>query len=160
MNRRPLCRLQIEELEPRAVPALFSGGHLVGCPSVAETVTAQLTGGATASGNIPSGLLRGKVALSNVMMNQSGLTDTFAATLTIKTKLGNVTIQASGSVGLPAGSLNGTGTVTGGTRAFQGVTGTLALGGTVDLATGSLHGTLTGMVCGSAMHHGHGHHHH
>lgn len=155
MRRRRFCRPQLEELEPRAVPALFAGGHLVGCHPVNETIATGLGGGTSASGNIPSGLLHGKVALSNVTTSRSFLKEDFGATLTITTTSGTVRIDASGSVNLLSGSVNGSGTIVRGTGAFQGVTGSLALQGTADLLGKTLHGTLTGMVCGPGAHRGH-----
>jgi hypothetical protein len=69
--------------------------------------------------------------------------------------MGSVRINASGSVNLLSGSVNGSGTVVRGTGAFQGVSGTLSLQGTADLLSKTLHGTLTGMVCGPGAHPGH-----
>jgi hypothetical protein len=156
MKPHRFCRLQLEELEQRSVPApLFSGGHLVGCHTIRETVTTGLTGGTSASGNIPSGLLHGQVTLRNVVTSRSFLRENFGGTLIITTPLGTVRIQTSGSVNLLTGSVHGSGTVTHGTGAFQGVTGSLSLQGTAHNASQTFHGTLTGMVCGPGAHHTH-----
>jgi hypothetical protein len=153
MNRSP-CRLHVEELEQRAVPTpFFVGGHFFGCHTIRETIATGLNSTTSASGNIPSGLLRGKVALSNVMTSRSFITEKFAGTLTITTPLGTVRIQASGSVNLLTGSVHGFGTITRGTDAFRGVSGTLALQGKADDANNTLFGTLTGTICGPGAHH-------
>jgi hypothetical protein len=150
------CLLRVEELEQRAVPArFFADGHLVGCHAIRETITTGLNSATSASGNVPSGLLHGKVALSNVTTSQSFLKENFGGTLTITTARGTVTIRASGDVSLLSGSVNGTGTVTGGTGAFRGATGDLAFSGTADLLSQTLHGVLTGTICGPGAHKAH-----
>jgi hypothetical protein len=146
--------LRVEELEQRAVPApFFVNGHLVGCHAIQETITTGLKGPTSASGNIPSGLLHGKVALSNVTTNQSFLTENFSGTVTITTSRGTLTIPASGDVNLLTGAVNGSGTVSGGTGAFRGATGNVTLTGTADLLSQTVHGVLTGMLCGQGAHH-------
>jgi hypothetical protein len=153
MNRRASC-LQIEELEQRTVPTLFFvGGRLVGCHPIHETINTGLNSTTSASGNIPNGLLRGKVALGNVVTSRSFLKENFGGTITITTTMGTLTIQSSGSVNILSGSTNGSGQVTHGTGAFQGATGSVALQGTTDLLGKTLHGTLTGMICGRGAHH-------
>ena len=158
MNHR-LCCLQVEELAHRAVPApLFAGGHLVGCHTIRETITTGLNAGTSAAGNIPSGLLQGKVVLSNVVTGRSFITEKFAGTLTIITALGTVRIQAFGSDNLLTGSVHGSGTITRGTGAFQGATGTLSLRGAADNSSKTFDGTLTGTICGPRAHHPHAGH--
>src|SRR6516225_7987343 len=105
MKRDWLCRPQLEEMEQRAAPApLFSGGHLVGCHPIRETITTELTGGTSGSGNIPGGLLQGHVTLSHVVTSRSFLRQNFGGTLTITTPLRTVRVQAWGSVNLLTGS--------------------------------------------------------
>jgi hypothetical protein len=158
MKQRP-CRLQLEELEQRTVPTpFFSGGHFVGCHPIRENITTGLHSRTSASGNIPNGLLQGKVALSNLVTSRSFLKEDFSGTLTITTTRGTIRIDASGSLGLLSGSVGGMGTVKGGTGAFQGVTGTVFLQGTADLIAQTLQGTLTGTICGQGAHHAHGNH--
>jgi hypothetical protein len=158
MKRGPY-RLCVEELEQRAVPTpFFVGGHFFGCHVIRESISTGLKSGSSGSGNIPSGLLHGKVTLSNVMTSRSFITEHFAGTLTITTAMGTVRIQAFGSVNLLTGSVHGNGTVTHGTDAFQGVSGSLALQGTADEASNTLHGILTGMICGPGAHRKHASH--
>jgi hypothetical protein len=159
MQRRRACRLQFEQLEQRDVPAaLFSGGHLVGCHAVHETIAAQLNGPVNAAGNIPSGLLKGTVSLKNETTSRSFLSVDFGGILTIITKKGNINLQNSGSFNILTGKVSGSGTIVGGTGAFQGATGNVSLQGTGDAVAKSINATLTGMICGPGAHHGHAHH--
>jgi hypothetical protein len=159
MQRRQRCRLQVEQLERRDVPAaLFANGHLVGCHAVQETVTAQLNGPVNASGNIPNGLLKGKVSLKNETMSRSFLSVNFGGVLTVITKRGNINLQNSGSFNILTGKVSGSGTVVGGTGAFRGATGDVTLGGTGDVGTQTIHALLTGTICGPGAHHAHASH--
>jgi hypothetical protein len=154
-SHRP-CRLRVEELEQRAVPAVFfANGHLVGCHPIHETVAAQLNGPVNAAGNIPSGLLKGTVSLAHETTSQSFLTYNFGGTLVIQTKLGNINLQNSGSFNILSGKVSGSGRIAGGTGAFKGATGTVILQGTGDALSKTINATLTGMICGPGAHHRH-----
>jgi hypothetical protein len=151
MKPRNHHRPRVEELEQRAVPA----AHLVGCHALNETVEAQFNGSASAVGNIPSGLLRGKVSLSDTVVFSDFVSTTITGTLTITTKQGKVTIQDRGTLLGLTGAFTDSGTITGGTGRFKGVTGTIFVQGTVNLMSRTVSATLTGMICGPAAHGGH-----
>jgi hypothetical protein len=148
MKRCSPFRPRVEELERRAVLA----AHLTGCHALNETIHAHLGNRALrAVGNIQGGLLDGKVTLNDIYTSFTGPNFTqVAGTLTIITNQGKVRIDNSGSAGeLSAGGpLRLTGTITGGTGRFKGVTGTVAVQGRFNIALSTVNATLTGMICG------------
>jgi len=164
MIRRNQYRLQFEELEQRAVPAVL-GGHLTGHHAINTTFSGTFTPPATVQGTIGSSLLRGTVSLNGHITSLPGFDPvTFAGTLTIHTKQGNVFTDNTGSVSslhgiptIPTGTFTDNAVITGGTGKFKGVTGQLTITGNYNALTSSANGTITGTINGASGHH---HHHH
>ena len=157
MKLRHRYRLQVEELEQRAVPAGLTGHH-----AIHTTLTAMFTPPATINGTFGSGLLRGTVSLSGTIVGVGPPTATAIGILTIHTKQGSVTTQDTLSVPtMSNGTIPPTGTfmdiavITGGTGKFKGVTGNLTLNGTYSVPTLSASATVTGTISGPSHHHHH-----
>ena len=171
MKPRNSCRLQVEQLEHRAVPAVV-GGHLVGHNVINTTFMAQLTGvnfltgtptngsgQITIQGSIGSGLLKGTVSFSGgIVPSMSSTVIDFAGTLNITTKHGTVFTTDTGFVDISnpsAPMFTDKGTITGGTKEFKGVTGSFTATGTVNIIGQSVSGPLTGTINGASPHHKH-----
>jgi hypothetical protein len=165
MTVRNRYRLQIEELEQRAVPAtLLHGTH-----SIATHLTASFVPPASFNGTFAGSIIAGTVSGNGMITSLPGADPTTAAgTLKIHTKQGNIFTQDTLSVPSPGGQLGFSGTFTGtvhiigGTGRFKGVTGDLVLTNgqyTVNpiLGTGTASADATGTITGGSAH---GHHHH
>jgi hypothetical protein len=169
MTRRNQCRLQLEELEQRAVPAGLTGKH-----AFVDAFTGMLTSVNFLQGGLPSGngqvtanLTLGKGFFKGATVSFSGGVTSepsinvfdVAGTLTIKTKHGLVnTASNAGSVDITnlkstgSGTFMDTGTISGGTGQYKGVTGNFTINGTFSALTESATGTLTGTISGHRKH--------
>jgi hypothetical protein len=168
MKPRNQCRLQVEQLEQRAVPVVMP---LMGTHSVNTTITAQIvsapfvsisglsgSGTLVIKGTIGSGLLQGTATVNGMVTGHMGSVFDFSGTLTITTKHGSVDTTDTGSVDIKALTFTDNATITGGTGRFRGTTGNLTANGTVNIIAESISGTLTGSITG-AVHHHHRRHH-
>jgi hypothetical protein len=177
MKKRASCRLQLEELEQRAVPALLTGTHPINLSFTGQLVAVNvLQGGSTGgSGQVTANLTLKGALLNGATLSFSGQvtghpTPTVfdvAGTLTVKSRLGMVdTTNNTGTVDITnvkttgMGTFTDTGTISGGTRFFRAAGGSFSMNGTFSALTESASGTITGVIFGSHGHHGHGHHHH
>jgi hypothetical protein len=157
MQPRNQFRPRVEELGARLVPAGVA--PLTGTHAFSTTLTAQFTPPATVSGSLTGGLLQGSLSLVGIRSTPPGGNPIeFSGPLTITTKHGTVTMEGSGDVDVRAGTFSDSGTITGGTGRFRGVSGTFTSQGTFNIAAGSLNGSFTGTISGRGAHHQHGHH--
>src|SRR5262249_39093032 len=76
----------------------------------------------------------------------------FSGTLTVVTRQGTVTMQATGMVDVKAGTFTDAGTIIGGTRKFKGVAGNITSRGSFNGQTQSLNGSFTGSLFGRGAH--------
>jgi hypothetical protein len=169
MKPQSSCRLQVEQLERREVPAVMPlmGAHAINTTITAKIVSAPfvsisgLSGSGTVviDGSIGSGLLQGAAKVNGMVTSQMGSVFNFAGTLTITTKHGSVDTTDTGSVDIKALTFTDNATITGGTGRFRGVTGNLTATGTVNIIAESISGTLTGTLMGTSHQHHHPHHH-
>jgi hypothetical protein len=178
MSLRNPCRLQVEQLEQRDVPA---APGLTGTHVLHTTFSAQLfsdlflppvvrqKGSDTVEiqGKLGNGLLKhATVSFNGAVTSQSGFAFDFAGTSTfVIPRHGSVSTTDTGSVDavIPGGALTLTGTVTGGTGAFRGVTGSFTANGvwagdgspygTINFFAESFRGTLTGFLSGPPRRH-------
>jgi hypothetical protein len=158
MQPRNQVRPRVEELGPRVVPAGVP--PLTGTHAFSATLTAQFTPPATVTGSLGGSLLQGTISLVGVRSTPPGINPIdFTGTLTITTRHGSVTAQGAGDVDVKAGTFTDTGTITGGTGRFRGVSGTFTSQGAFDVLTGSVNGTFAGTISGRGAHHQHRGHH-
>jgi hypothetical protein len=169
MKLRNRCRLQVEQLEDRAVPAIV-GGHLIGHNAINTTFTVTVTGVNFLTGNLGGGsgqvsfqgslgnkgvLQKGKLSFSGMITGVDNVhhTVSFAGTLNITTKNGTVFTVDTGSVDTSALTFQDTGTILGGTRAFKGATGNFTANGAVNVISQSASGNILGTIIGGSLHH-------
>jgi hypothetical protein len=157
MLPRNQVRPRVEELGSRTVPAVIM--PLTGKHAFSTILTAQFTPPATVTGSLGGSLLKGSLTLVGVRSTPPGVNPIdFSGTLTIMTRHGNVTMEGTGMVDVMAGTFTDTGTITGGTRKFKGVSGSFTSQGSFDVLTGSLNGTFMGTIFGHRAHKHQGHH--
>jgi hypothetical protein len=158
MQPRNQVRPGVEELGARIVPA---GVHpLTGTHAFSASLTAQFTQPATVTGSLGGSLLQGTFSLVGIRSTPPGVNPIdFSGTLTITTRHGSVTTQGAGDVDVKAGTFTDSGTITGGTGRFRGVSGTFTSQGAFDVLTGNLNGSFAGTIVGRGAHHTHHGHH-
>ena len=158
MQPRNQVRPRVEELGARVVPAGVA--PLTGTHAFSATLTAQFTPPATVTGSLTGSLLQGNFSLVGMRSTPPGGNPIdFSGPLTIVTKHGSVTAQGTGNVDVKAGTFTDTGTITGGTGRFRGVSGTFTSQGSFNVAAASLNGTFTGTISGRGAHHAFHRHH-
>jgi hypothetical protein len=157
MQLRNQVRPGVEELGSRVVPAAVL--PLTGRHAFSSMLTAQFTPPVSVMGNLGGSLLHGSFSLLGVRSTAPGVNPIdFSGTLTVMTNHGKVTMQGTGMVDVKAGTFTDTGTITGGTGKFKGVSGNFTSQGSFNVLTGSLNGSLAGTIFGRGAHKHPGHH--
>jgi hypothetical protein len=162
----------LEELEQRAVPAVLTGRHAINSMFTGNLTNVQSLLGSLGSGSgqvgadltIGSGIFKGAtVSFAGSLSPHLPSLTLFDAsgTLTITTKHGSVNTTGNmGSVDITnlstmhSGTFNDSGTISGGTGQFKGVSGNFTISGTFDAISQSATGTITGTIMGGKAHHG------
>jgi hypothetical protein len=182
MKRRNQCRLHLEELEQRAVPAALTGRHpfsagftgqLLGVQSLLGSissgsgqVTADLTFTTVKPKSLSSFFKGATVSFSGGLTPESLTSYSAHGNLTINApagmiattnNMGNVTITSLSLTGGGTFSDTGSFTSTGSTGKFRNVSGTFTINGTFTIADQSATGTITGVIIGGKTPKGHHH---
>jgi hypothetical protein len=170
MKLRNSYRLQVEQLEQRAVPTVMglTGTHFFNESITAMVVSAPFfsisglsgSGVLDITGSIGPGLLQGTATVNGMVTGHTGNVFDFAGSLSITTKHGTVNTTDTGSVDIKALTFTDNGTILGGTGKFKGTTGMFTVNGTVNIIAQSISGTITGTITGPLHAHHHPHHHH
>ena len=143
-------RLPVGLLLAMAALALVTAtpGRAAECKNVRADIVATLTGPASTTGQITSGLLKGSTSFAGAFTGPVDATTLgYTGTLTITTDRGEVDITDAGVLDVAHNVFAELDRIVGGTGRFQGASGILFISETFDPASSTFEGKVTGEVC-------------